>query len=82
MFHAPTTLCVHQHCIHTVPPPLPPLLSTLVLISPLPPYVYLFKNEPSTSSSAQVVLCVLVVVKESGPFKGQVRLYPGTNMEV
>jgi hypothetical protein len=30
----------------------------------------------------QVVLCVLVVVKESDPNKGEVRLYPGTNMEV
>jgi len=30
----------------------------------------------------QVVLCVLVVVKESGPNKGEVRFYPGTNMEV
>lgn len=30
----------------------------------------------------QVVLCVLVVVKEGGPNKGDVRFYPGTNMEV
>ena len=29
-----------------------------------------------------MVLCVLVVVKESDPNKGEVRLYPGTNMEV